>query len=152
MTWHVPIAVVDDLTAMYRLSLSRVEAAARLRIAPFQINGLQTLGVLRRLFSGSGDFLERYLIRDVDEVVGLLEALSLPCEEACQLGTLRRLSDVYAFEKKWQNAQTWTLHMERVFSGEDPVVQVAPTTDFGFQSFATVALTERLSKNFVAPI
>jgi hypothetical protein len=152
LTWHVPIAAVDDLTAMYRLSLSRVEAAARLRIAPFQITGLQTLGVLRRLFSGCSEFLERYLIRDVDEVVELLEALSLPCDEASQLGTLRRLSDVYAFEKKWQNAQTWTLHMERVFSGVDPVVQVASTTFFGFQSFATIAPNERLSKNFVAPI
>jgi hypothetical protein len=150
--WKLSPIAIEAISEIFRATMARSEVAARLHLAPYQISGLMQLGVLKRLFAGWGDIFERFHFGDVERILGLLEALSEPLGGGCPpKNQLRRLSDVYAFERHWKNIQIWTQHMGRVFSGEDVIYQLNPSTDEGFQAYFARAPVLGPRRKFVRP-
>ncbi len=78
--------------------------------------------------------------------------MSLPLGGGAGLGAVRRLADVYEYEKKHENAQIWGEHMRRVFDGTDRIVQISPLTALGFQAFAAPVPNTLARSRFVPPI
>lgn len=134
--WRVPLETVDELSIMFRSTLSVAETAGYLRLAPFQVWGLERMRVLRRCFEGSGTLLRRYRIAEVEQVSALLEALSEPAYDWEAPAGLQPLAYVCATDRLRSSCTRWAARLERILTGVDPLFQTHPLTTLGFQAYA----------------
>lgn len=140
-TWRVPSEAVDELTIMFRQTLSRDEVAARLRIAPMQVVGLATLGLIKRLFVGYGtlqnrSLLSRFRIAEIDELMELLDALAFPMHRVPASREVVPLAAALTERSSSKQYRAWARAVALVLGGEVPVYQISPLREKGMMAFA----------------
>ena len=133
--WRLAIEEVDEIKELYASTLTTEQAAERLRIAPYQVNALVRLRVLRRVFDERRFAFPRYRIQAVDDVIEMLEALAFPVSDVPEHSKFHQLSAVFAYEKENKQCVGWTVRMAAVLCGDIPLYGPVETSKGGLGSF-----------------
>jgi hypothetical protein len=135
--WQVPLEAVQEIALYFKQTLSPEEAAARLRLAPYQLGPLERLGMLKKFSCGVGSRLRRFLIPEVDGVIRSLVAVAEPRFDLLEETPVTPLSYVSLTERERRKAPLWEHRMVRILAGRIPLIQTNRLCELGFSAFAT---------------